>query len=50
MGKTYADTISLRMYRLSTFPLLFWTTVAFYFSLFSFGYFKFRRQQRLASQ
>jgi hypothetical protein len=50
MGKPYADTISLRMYRLSTFPLLFWTTVAIYFSLFSVGYFKFRRQQLLASQ
>jgi hypothetical protein len=49
MGKPYADTICLRMYRLSTFPLLFWTTAALYFSLFSIGYMLFRRRQRLAS-
>ena len=43
MGKAYADTICLRMYRLSTFPLLFWSIVGAYLSLFVFGFFRFRR-------
>lgn len=38
MGKNYADTICLRMYRLSTFPLLFWTIFYSYLTLFLTGY------------
>jgi hypothetical protein len=49
MGKPYADTICLRMYRLSTFPLLFWSIQAAYLSLFVFGFLRFRRKHRLAS-
>ncbi len=48
-GKAYADTICLRMYRLSTFPLLFWGVEAAYLSLFAFGFLRFRRKRRLAS-
>jgi hypothetical protein len=43
MGKPYADTICLRMYRLSTFPLLFWSIELGYLGLFAFGFFRFRR-------
>jgi hypothetical protein len=49
MGKPYADTICLRMYRLSTFPLLSWCIVAGYLGLFAFGFLRFRRKHRLAS-
>jgi len=49
MGKPYADTICLRMYRLSTFPLLFWSIEVAYLSLFAFGYLRFHRKRRLAS-
>lgn len=49
MGKPYADTICLRTYRLSTFPLLNWSTLTFYFSIFSIGYLKYRRKRRLES-
>lgn len=48
MGKTYADTICLRIYRLSTFPLLFWSIEVAYLSLFVFGFFRYRRKRRLA--
>ena len=41
-GKNYADTICLRMYRLSTFPLLFWSLQAAYFILLVIGFFRFR--------
>jgi hypothetical protein len=44
MGKTYADTICLRMYRLSTFPLLFWSIVTGYFALFTYGFYATRRR------
>jgi hypothetical protein len=49
MGKPYADTICLRMYRLSTFPLLFWSIELGYLGLFAFGFLRFRRKHRLAS-
>ena len=49
MGKPYSDTICLRMYRLSTFPLLFWSIEVAYLSLFAFGFLRFRRKHRLAS-
>jgi len=49
MGKPYADTICLRMYRISTFPLLFWSIEVAYLSLFAFGFLKYRRKHRLAS-
>ena len=48
MGKAYADTICLRMYGLSTFPLLFWSIEGAYLSLFVFGFFRYRRKRRLA--
>ena len=48
MGKAYADTICLRMYGLSTFPLLFWSIEGAYLSLFVFGFFRFRHKRRLA--
>jgi hypothetical protein len=48
-GQRYADTICLRMYRLSTFPLLYWSTLGVYSALFSLGYFKYRRKRRLAT-
>jgi hypothetical protein len=48
MGKAYADTICLRMYGLSTFPLLFWSIEVAYLSLFVFGFFRYRRKRRLA--
>ena len=48
MGKAYADTICMRMYRLSTFPLLFWSIEGAYLSLFVFGFFRYRRKRRLA--
>jgi hypothetical protein len=41
-GKNYADTICLRMYRLSTFPLLFWSLQAAYFIVLVVGFFRFR--------
>jgi hypothetical protein len=41
-GKNYADTICLRMYRLSTFPLLFWSLEAAYFIVLVVGFFRFR--------
>lgn len=44
MGKTYADNICLRMYRLSTFPLLFWSIVTGYFALFTYGFYATRRR------
>lgn len=44
LGKTYADTICLRMYRLSTFPLLFWGIVGSYFTLFTYGFYATRRR------
>jgi hypothetical protein len=47
-GKAYADTICLRMYGLSTFPLLFWSIEVAYLSLFVFGFFRYRRKRRLA--
>ena len=43
-GKTYADTICLRMYSLSTFPLLFWSLVGGYGSLMVFGFLRYRRK------
>jgi hypothetical protein len=45
MGKPYADTICLRMYRLSTFPLLVWTALTGYLTVFTFAYFKYRRRR-----
>jgi len=48
MGKPYADIICLRMYRLSTFPLLVWTAITGYLTVFTFAYFKYRRKRRLA--
>ena len=45
MGKQYADTICLRMYRLSTLPLLVWTAVGGYFSFFILAYFKYLRRR-----
>ena len=45
MGKPYADTICLRMYRLSTLPLLVWTAVGGYFSFFILAYFKYLRRR-----
>ena len=44
MGKAYADTICLRMYRLSTFPLLFWSIIGSYFTLFMIGFYATRRR------
>ena len=49
MGKPYADTICLRMYKLSTFPLLVWTALTGYLTVFTFAYFKYRRKRRLAT-
>jgi hypothetical protein len=46
-GKDYADTICLRMYRLSTFPLLFWSLEAAYFILLMIGFFRFRSKNRI---
>lgn len=43
-GKAYADSICLRMYRLSTFPLLFWSIVTGYFALFTYGFYATRRR------
>lgn len=44
MGKAYADTICLRMYRLSTFPLLFWSIIGSYLTLFMIGFYATRRR------
>lgn len=44
MGEAYARTICLRMYRLSTFPLLFWSIVTGYFALFTYGFYATRRR------
>ena len=43
-GKAYADTICLRMYRLSTFPLLFWSIIGSYLTLFMIGFYATRRR------
>jgi len=43
-GEQYADNICLRMYLLSTFPLLFWSIVGSYFALFTFGFYATRRR------
>lgn len=47
-GEDYANTICLRMYRLSTFPLLFWTVIVSYLAIFSFGFL--RNRKRLKAQ
>jgi hypothetical protein len=44
MGKAYADTICLRMYRLSTFPLLFWSIIGSYLTLYLIGFYATRRR------
>jgi hypothetical protein len=44
MGKAYADTICLRMYRLSTFPLLFWSIIGSYLTLYIIGLYATRRR------
>ena len=44
MGKPYADTICLRMYRLSTFPLLFWSIIGSYLTLYIIGLYATRRR------
>ena len=44
MGKPYADTICLRMYRLSTFPLLFWSIIGSYLTLYLIGFYATRRR------
>lgn len=43
-GKRYADTICLRMYGLSTFPVLFWSLEIGYLVLMGFGYLRYRRR------
>lgn len=42
-GKRYADTICLRMYDLSTFPVLFWSVEIVYLVLLGIGYWRWKR-------
>lgn len=44
MGKPYADTICIRMYTLSTFPLLFWSLETVYLFLLGIGYWRWKRR------
>ena len=50
MGEQYADNICLRMYGLSTFPLLFWGIVGSYLALFTFGFYATRRRAARAAR
>jgi hypothetical protein len=43
-GKRYADTICLRMYGLSTFPVLFWSIEIVYLVLLGIGYWRWKRR------
>lgn len=48
-GKKYADTICLRMYRLSTFPLLFWSLQSGYLIILIIGFLRFRRENPISN-
>jgi hypothetical protein len=48
-GQKYADTICLRMYRLSTFPLLFWSLQAGYMIVLMIGFLRFRRENPISN-
>ncbi len=41
-GESYANTICLRMHRLSTFPLLFWSIIASYAGLYVLGFWRWK--------
>ena len=43
-GEHYADTICLRMYTLSSFPVLFWSLEIVYLVLMGFGFWRYRRK------
>jgi hypothetical protein len=43
-GERYADTICLRMYNLSTFPVLFWSIEIGYLVLMGVGFWRYRRK------
>jgi hypothetical protein len=43
-GKQYADAICLRMYNLSTFPVLFWSVEIGYLVLMGVGFWRYRRR------
>ena len=43
-GERYADTICLRMYDLSTFPVLFWSIEIGYLVLMGVGFWRYRRK------
>jgi len=46
-GERYADTICLRMYGLSTFPVLFWSIEIVYLVLMGFGFYRWRRNRKI---
>jgi hypothetical protein len=46
-GERYADTICLRMYGLSTFPVLFWGIEISYLVLMGIGFYRWRRNRKI---
>jgi hypothetical protein len=43
-GEQYANTICLRMYSLSSFPLLFWSVTFGYLTILGIGYWRWKRR------